>query len=81
MGLLRSVADAVLVGSGTLHGDPGHVRIPAFIYPEAKELYAELRRKLGKPSLIMTVRGVGFVVADDADRGRRTADGWRRTAG
>ena len=28
MGLLRSVADAVLVGSGTLHGDPGHVRTP-----------------------------------------------------
>jgi hypothetical protein len=26
MGLLRSVSDAVLVGSGTLHGDPGHVR-------------------------------------------------------
>src|SRR2546421_12801031 len=38
---------------------------------------AQLRRKLGKPSLIMTVRGVGFVVADDADRGRRTADGWK----
>ena len=31
MGLLRSVAGAVLVGSGTLHGDPGHVRIPEFI--------------------------------------------------
>src|SRR6266480_6513559 len=55
MGLLRSVADAVLVGSGTLHGDPGHVRIPAFIYPEAKELYAELRRKLGKPPLPLNV--------------------------
>jgi hypothetical protein len=36
MGLLRSIADAVLVGSGTLHGDPGHVRTPEFIYPEAK---------------------------------------------
>jgi riboflavin biosynthesis pyrimidine reductase len=55
MGLLRSVSDAVLVGSGTLHGDPGHVRIPAFIYPEAKELYAELRRKLGKPPLSLNV--------------------------
>src|SRR4029079_18295033 len=31
MGLLRSIAGAVLVGSGTLHGDPGHVRIPEFI--------------------------------------------------
>jgi riboflavin biosynthesis pyrimidine reductase len=55
MGLLRGVSDAVLVGSGTLHGDPGHVRIPAFIYPEAKELYAELRRKLGKPPLPLNV--------------------------
>jgi riboflavin biosynthesis pyrimidine reductase len=55
MGLLRSVADAVLVGSGTLHGDPGHVRIPEFVYPEAKELYAGLRRRLGKPRLPLNV--------------------------
>jgi riboflavin biosynthesis pyrimidine reductase len=55
MGLLRSVSDAVLVGSRTFHEDPGHVRIPAFIYPEAKELYAELRRKLGKPPLPLNI--------------------------
>ena len=55
MGLLRSVSDAVLVGSRTLHEDPGHVRIPAFIYPEAKDLYAELRRKLRKPALPLNV--------------------------
>jgi hypothetical protein len=55
MGLLRSVSDAVLVGSRTFHGDPGHVRIPAFIYPEAKDLYAELRMKLGKPALPLNV--------------------------
>lgn len=55
MGLLRSVCDAVLIGSGTLHGDPGHVRIPEFVYPEAKHLYAELRRKLGKPPLPLNV--------------------------
>src|SRR5436305_9179745 len=55
MGLLRSVADAVLVGSGTLHGDPGHVRIPACIYPQAAELYADLRSKLGKPALPLNV--------------------------
>ncbi len=55
MGLLRSVSDAVLVGSGTLHGDPGHVRTPEFIYPEAKNLYAEVRRKLGKPPLPLNV--------------------------
>jgi riboflavin biosynthesis pyrimidine reductase len=61
MGLLRSVSDAVLVGSRTLHEDPGHVRIPAFIYPEAKDLYAELRSKLGKPpqplNVVLTASG------------------------
>ena len=55
MGLLRSSADAVLIGSGTLHGDPGHVRIPQFIYPDAEELYAALRKKLGKPALPLNV--------------------------
>lgn len=55
MGLLRSVADAVLVGSGTLRGDPGHVRIPHSIYPEAKGFYAELRKKLGKSPLPINV--------------------------
>lgn len=55
MGLLRSSADAVLIGSGTLHGDPGHVRIPEFIYPDAEELYAALRKKLGKPALPLNV--------------------------
>lgn len=55
MGLLRSVADAVLIGSGTLRGDPGRVRIPEVIYPEAKGLYADLRKKLGKSPLPMNV--------------------------
>lgn len=55
MGLLRSLADAVLIGSGTLHGDPGHVRIPEHIYPDGKDLYAGLRNKLGKPPLPIIV--------------------------
>lgn len=55
MGLLRSVADAVLAGSGTLRGDPGHVRIPELIYPDGKDLYAALRKKLGKPPLPLNV--------------------------
>jgi riboflavin biosynthesis pyrimidine reductase len=61
MGLLRSVADAVLIGAGTLRGDPGHVRIPEPIYPEAKNLYAALRSKLGKApvphNVILTASG------------------------
>ena len=47
MGLLRACADAVVFASGTLHGDSGHVRTPAFIYPAASELYASLRAERG----------------------------------
>lgn len=54
-GLLRSMADAVLVGSGTLHGDSGHVRIPEFIYPEGKRLYESFRTAMGKPLLPLNV--------------------------
>jgi riboflavin biosynthesis pyrimidine reductase len=55
MGLLRSIADAVLIGAGNLHGDSGHVRIPEFICPEAKHLYDGLREKFGKPRLPLNV--------------------------
>ncbi len=51
MGLLRSYADAVMFGAGTLHGDPGHVRIAPFIFPQAEHQYAELRRSLQKSKL------------------------------
>ncbi len=51
MGLLRAYADAVMVGAGTLHGDPGHVRIAPFIFPEAEHMFADLRRGLAKPTL------------------------------
>lgn len=46
MGLLRSCADAVMVASGTLHADSGHVRTASAIYPEARELYAALRSQV-----------------------------------
>lgn len=55
MGLLRSVADAVLFGSGSLRAAQGHLRIPEFVYPPAKDLFAELRNKLGKPRLPLSV--------------------------
>jgi riboflavin biosynthesis pyrimidine reductase len=47
MGLLRACADAVVFGSGTLHGDAGHVRTASFIQPEAAGLYAEQRGRMG----------------------------------
>ena len=62
MGLLRSCADAVLVGSGTLHADSGHVRTPGFIYPEARDLYAAFRAQASRRSaepLNVIVTGTG----------------------
>lgn len=48
MGLLRARADAVLVGSGTLHEDSGHVRTAEFLLPPLAAEYAALRRQLGR---------------------------------
>ena len=48
MGLLRAHADAVLCGAGSMNDDVGHVRTPGFIYPPARDLYADLRQRLGK---------------------------------
>jgi riboflavin biosynthesis pyrimidine reductase len=48
MGILRAMADAVIFGSGSLSGDSGHVRTPAFVYPPLANAYAALRLRLGK---------------------------------
>lgn len=48
MALLRSCADAVMVGAGTLRDDPGHIWTPEFIYPELGQDFMDLRRHLGK---------------------------------
>ena len=63
MGLLRSCADAVMVGSGTLHADAGHVRTASFIYPEARELYADVRAQTSgkRTDLNVIVTGSGAV--------------------
>jgi riboflavin biosynthesis pyrimidine reductase len=47
MGLLRASADAVLLGSGTLHGSPKSVWTAERAYPDGAEAFAELRRRLG----------------------------------
>jgi riboflavin biosynthesis pyrimidine reductase len=49
MGLLRSVADAVVVGAGTLRSVPRHVWTAEHVYPEFKDLFREVRARLGKP--------------------------------
>lgn len=64
MGVLRAHADAVLTGAGSLNADSGHVRTPGFIYPLARDLYAELRQRLGKTTpepLTVVVSASGHV--------------------
>ncbi len=48
MGLWRALADAVIVGAGTLRVDPKHVWTAEFIYPDLAPAYQELRQQLGK---------------------------------
>ena len=51
MGLLRASADAVVVGSGTLHAvGPQGSWLPESVYPAAKDLYQKYRTEvLRKP--------------------------------
>ena len=49
MGLLRACADAILIGAGTLHGSPRTRWTAEHAYPPAALLYAELRRRRGRP--------------------------------
>lgn len=49
MGLLRACADAIVIGAGTLQSSPQTRWTPEHAYPAGAELYAELRRRLGRP--------------------------------
>jgi riboflavin biosynthesis pyrimidine reductase len=49
MGLLRAVADVVIVGSGTLAADTQQVWTPEGICPELAPEYGHLRKALGNP--------------------------------
>jgi riboflavin biosynthesis pyrimidine reductase len=61
MGLLRAVADVVIVGSGTLAADSQQVWTPEGICPELAPEYGQLRKALGKsgPPLNVVVSGSG----------------------
>jgi riboflavin biosynthesis pyrimidine reductase len=63
MGLLRAVADVVLVGSGALAGDPRHVWTAQAICPELANEYRKLEHDLGKrgPPLNVLVSASGKV--------------------
>src|SRR6266568_4822696 len=61
MGLLRAVADAVIVGAGTLRSVPQHRWTAQYIYPPLAGVYQQLRTSLGKPTpplnVIVTTHG------------------------
>src|SRR5258707_568693 len=61
MGLLRAVADAVVVGAGTLAVDRNHLWTAEDIFPGFAEEYRALRAALGKrgPPLNAVVSGSG----------------------
>lgn len=48
MGLLRAIADVVIVGAGTLRADPEHRWIAEYISPSLTGAYQVLRTALGK---------------------------------
>ena len=47
MGLLRAVADVILIGAGTLHGSPRGSWTPERAFAPSAGAFAELRRRLG----------------------------------
>src|SRR3989442_5982282 len=61
MGLLRAIADAVIVGAGTLRSVPQHRWTAQYIYPPQALVYQQLRTNLGKPApplnVIVTAHG------------------------
>jgi riboflavin biosynthesis pyrimidine reductase len=61
MGLLRCIADVVIVGAGTLGVDRHHVWTAERIFPELAGEYRRLRAALGKrePPLLVVVSGSG----------------------
>jgi riboflavin biosynthesis pyrimidine reductase len=63
MGLLRAVADAVIVGAGTLQEARDHLWTADYIYPPLTSAYRRLRASLGKdePPLNVVVTASGDV--------------------
>jgi riboflavin biosynthesis pyrimidine reductase len=55
MGLLRALADAVIVGAGTLRSGPKHIWTAEHIYPALSDSFCELRSALGKSEAPLNV--------------------------
>lgn len=55
LALLRAVADAVIVGAGTLRKESASIWTPESVFPEAGEDFQQLRAALGRPPQPLTV--------------------------
>ena len=55
MGLLRAIADVVIVGAGTLRVEPDHLWMAEYIFPELADAYQQLRTDLGKAEAPLNV--------------------------
>ncbi len=66
MGLLRAIADAIIVGAGTLRVARNHRWTAAYIYPPLTDAYQQLRNSLGKtaPPLNVFVTEHGNISLD-----------------
>jgi riboflavin biosynthesis pyrimidine reductase len=49
MGILRAVADVVVLGAGTLRAEPKVTMTPQAIFPKAADIFREVRRARGLP--------------------------------
>jgi riboflavin biosynthesis pyrimidine reductase len=66
MGLLRALADAVLIGTGTMLASPKGRWRPEGVYPPGKEAYASLRAELGnseRPTVAIVTSGASLDVS------------------
>lgn len=61
MGILRAVADAIIVGAGTLRKSPNHIWTADHIYPPCSAFYQQIRHAMGKNTsplnVIVTLEG------------------------
>ena len=55
MGILRAIADAIIVGAGTLREASKHKWTASYIYPPLADAYQLLRSNLGKPEAPLNV--------------------------
>lgn len=91
MGLLRAIADVVIIGEGSLRAEPDHLWTASYIYPPLAEVYQRLRYVLGKvePPLTVVVTALGeidvslrlFLCGESPVLIVTTSDGFKRLRG